>query len=794
MRLKKLLPIAIGGGIGGLILIFVIIMAVYPNLFVRGLIMEQLEEKFGGRAKAEEVHFGWSSGVTITNLFIQSEDGERPILKAESIELKFPILPILRGELIIDRLVVKHPEMVIYRGEPSGNKGPDLDGAPELEPGKARSSAKRRKRRFKLPSITVMEILDGTFVFTDLYSGESTKVENLNLVVSGIKSGARAKVNGSCDIIGGGGQDHAVISGEVEGYELAAIGSLNGNLNFKSGFAEVAADIDMRRAFTPGEEVITARIKADLQKTITRLGAILALPEDVEIKGIIDSETSAVAQSKGVLRLKGRTTVASLYLDIKPFMKRPFKSSTVELSHHVEVDHQEGVADIKTLTFDSDNADLDLTGTLQIDGTVDVKLHMAMPFDELLLRAADRYASVGQIKADGDFTGDLEFVGSVGDVMNVKGTCAVKDLDLDVKSFRYNDPNVSVDLDMEYDHHENLVRVKNADLVSGLVMLRLEDGLLTLGDDRRLKGSLNVACQIDEVHRFYKLPPSLQLAGVCTVNLDISGPIGQPFYKDLVASGTVEVDRAVYENYTVSKIIARPVTLTDNHLSSTLGMDVNGGPVDVTLDADLIVEGSESPHVVAKMDAKDVQVSHKLSKGEFSGIVTVHVERFEADGIHWDETFKKTLKAHGTLGMKKGKISGIETLDSLLGRFGSKGMVYKIDSLTTDFEVKDEKVYTPKSESFMVKGSPFDIEIAGWMDFDQNIDYDATVFVPAVESRKTPQEAPVSTSGDTKIGLTIRGTMAKPKVKLDFGRLLDTVLDGKQGLKDIERIFKGIFK
>ncbi|MCP4364161.1 MAG: hypothetical protein GY800_02555 [Planctomycetes bacterium] len=794
MRLKKLLPIAIGGGIGGPILIFVVIMAVYPNLFVRGIIMEQLEEKFGGRAKAEEVYFGWSSGVTITNLFIQSEDGEKPILKAERIELKFPILPLLRGEMIIDRLVVKHPEMVIYRGEPGGKNGPNLDGAPELEPGKPRPSAKRRRRRFKLPSITVMEVVDGTFVFTDLYSGESTKVENLNLVVSGIKPGARAKVNGSCDIVGGGGQDHAVISGEVEGYELARLGSLNGNLNFKSGFAEVTADIDMRRAFTPGEKALTAHIKADLQKTITRLGAILALPEDVEIKGLIDSETTAVAQSGGVLRLNGRTTATSLYLNIKPFLKRPFESSTVELSHHVDVDHQEGIAHIKKLTFDSDEADLGLTGTLHMDGTVDAKLHADLPVEELLLRAAARYASVGQIKADGDFTGDLEFVGRVGDVVNIKGTSAVKDLDLDVKPFRYNDPNVSMDLDMDYDHHENLVRVKNADLTSGLVVLRLENGLLALGDDRKLKGSLNVACQIDEVHRFYKLPPSLQLAGVGTVNLDINGPIGQPFYKDLVASGTVEIDKVVYENYTVSKIIAKPVTLTDNHLSATLGMDVNGGPVDVTLDSELIVEGSESPHVVATMDAKEVPVSHKLSKGQFSGIVTVHVERFEADGIHWDETFKKTLTAHGTLEMKKGKISGIKTLDKLLGHFGSKAVVYKIDSLTTDFEAKDEKVHTPKSKSFMVEGSPFDIEIAGWMDFNQNIDYDATVFVPIGVPGKNPQEASVPTSGDTKVKLTIRGTMAKPKVKLDLGSLLDTVLDGKHGIKDIERMFKDIFK
>ena len=54
MRLKKLLPVAVGGGLGGPILIFVLIMVFYPNLLLSGIIKKKLETEFGGKVEAEK--------------------------------------------------------------------------------------------------------------------------------------------------------------------------------------------------------------------------------------------------------------------------------------------------------------------------------------------------------------------------------------------------------------------------------------------------------------------------------------------------------------------------------------------------------------------------------------------------------------------------------------------------------------------------------------------------------------------------------------------------------------------
>lgn len=70
MRLKKLLPIALGGGLGGPILIFVLMMVFYPNLFVSGIIMNRLETEFGGKARAEAVYFGWKKGLVIIKVVL----------------------------------------------------------------------------------------------------------------------------------------------------------------------------------------------------------------------------------------------------------------------------------------------------------------------------------------------------------------------------------------------------------------------------------------------------------------------------------------------------------------------------------------------------------------------------------------------------------------------------------------------------------------------------------------------------------------------------------------------------
>ncbi|MEE9557865.1 MAG: hypothetical protein V3V94_00130, partial [Candidatus Brocadiales bacterium] len=116
MRLKKLLPIAIGGGVAGPVLIIIVILIVYPNLFVRGLIIQKFEQEFGGVASAEDFSFSWKRGVEISKLSMQGEESGRPLLTADSIYLKFSILPLLKGDFVIKRLTVNRPELVLHIG------------------------------------------------------------------------------------------------------------------------------------------------------------------------------------------------------------------------------------------------------------------------------------------------------------------------------------------------------------------------------------------------------------------------------------------------------------------------------------------------------------------------------------------------------------------------------------------------------------------------------------------------------------------------------------------------------
>ncbi|MCB7128612.1 MAG: hypothetical protein J3T61_03635 [Candidatus Brocadiales bacterium] len=793
MRLKKLLPIAIGGGIGGPILIFVIIVAVFPSLFLRGIIMDQLEKQFKGRATAEEVSFSWKTGVRISNLFIQDEKGDRPILKVDSVYLKFAIFPLLRGKLIIERLDVNRPEMVIYRGEDRGREGPSLDGAAELAvsggsgSGFPVSSGKKRK----FPNIIEARISDGTFVFTDLYSGKSTKVENLNLIVGGIKPGGTVTVEGECDIIGGGGQDHAVISGRLRGYELASLEDVQGHLEFKSGFASIKAVVDLGKLDKAGTEVVNAVVKADFQKTITRLDAILALPDTVKIRGRLDSDVHAVSQSDGGMLLSGETTLDDFYLDLVPFFPEPIQTSRVKLSHKVGVNPYTGLADIDELNVSTDEIDFSATGVVSMDGSVDGKVHLSLPLKKLLLRLSHKYDSVGRVEAVGDLDSDMEISGTIGEVLTVKGITTVKGLNFEVESFKYDDPEVRIQQQVVYDHTKNIYNIKYIDVTSGLLALKLKNTQINLNDKMYCQGKLSLALNMDEIPKLHKLPERLTVKGMADLDLNFKGPLAKPYIKDLVLSGTFNADEIVYDMYKISKINTEQFKFEKNKLSGHVDMEVNGAPVTATVESELFNNGVLNPHTKAELHGIKVPVSHKLGKGKFGGLYTVHIDEAEAEGLFWNEGVKQTLTANGRLEIENGKISGLKVLKEIVKFFGKTGDIFIVDTAAGDFRIENQKLYIPKSEEsvpFLIKGKPFDVELSGWLDFDQEIDYVAAVFLPTPGKTVGPENAA------RKVKLKITGTLSKPKARVDEGALIDALIKSDDVIKDIEGLFKSFFK
>lgn len=796
MRLKKLLPIAVGGGLGGPLLIFVLIMVFYPNLFVSGIIKKKLETEFGGKAVAEEVYFGWKSGVEISNLFIKDEKGDKPILKVDSVHLKLAILPLLKDKLIIQQLVADRPEMVIYRGGSDGQKGPSLDGAPELK-----RTHERRKGpagfyggKHAFPEIIEAVINDGTFIFTDLNSGESTKIEKLNLTLNGLRPAGTARINGECDITGGGGQDHTAIAGNAQGFDSPGLMAFAGNLVFKSGFANVQAAVDMNGLNNPGTRILDVSVDGDLQNTVSRLGVMLSLSKDTRMKGVIDSAMTAVSQPGGSMVLEGETSAADLYIKVPPYLTEPFSSSRTVLSYLVDVNLLGVNANIKKFALSADDINLGISGIVHGDGAVDAEVHLAAALKDIMARLVHVYKPPSKLKVFGRLTSDAKIQGTLGDTLALEGTSKIGDLELELGSHQYTDPEVVIYHDLDYDQNNAVINVKKVKSTLGLLALNLTQGLVKMGENGYYQGKLDLVSDMLEVTRLLDLPRTVSLKKTGTVNLNFKGPITHPLYNNISADGTISIDELIYENYEVTGIKIENFTLENNLLIAHLDMLINGTPADVVFNIDLALDKPGGPYTEAELHAINVPVTQVFKNGTISGLVTLNVNKARGEGIDWKKELKETLTADGDIKLENGKLSASDLVVSLLKHFGQPGNAYHIESLTTDFDIHDQTIYTPKSEKFTVVGKPFDIELSGSVGFNEQLDYLVTVFVPREKVGKDLQKIFSSMQNDPKITLKLTGRLSKPKVNIAGDALLKDLLDTKHMFKDVESMFKDIFK
>ncbi|MEE9200280.1 MAG: hypothetical protein V3V45_02440, partial [Candidatus Brocadiales bacterium] len=653
MRLKKLLPIAIGGGIGGLVVIFIIIMAVYPNLIVRGVIMGQLEKQFGGRATAEEVSFSWKRGVVISNLLIQDEDGQRPILMVDSIHLKFKILALLKGRVNIERFDVNRPEMVIYRGGPEGPKGLGGIGILTMRAG-------GHEREF--PKIKEARINDGTFVFIDLSTDESTKVEDLNLRLSSIEPGGTAQINGECDIVGGGGSDHVVISGALTGYELRSIEALRGNIDFKSGLADAQILVDMSGLSKPGSEIVRTSAKVNLDTVLARLGGILTLPEDVRISGNLASKTAVITQAGGSMLLKGMASATDLYLQDNRLFDKPIEATEAVTFYEIEINPAERLARIEKFVLKTDDIDLDLRGEAYADGTFNAKIHLSAPLEELAVKLGTKYMPSARALITGELISDTEVQGTLGGKITLRGRTRVTNLDVMFESFEYSDPEVTLEYDLDYDQVNGVLNVRTFEGGDGILAMELEECVLQPTENGHYQGELYLFVNMEKVSSLFKVPEFLRLIGTGKVYLNFEGKIVTPIQKGLRVRGTLGVDTAVYEAYKLSNISVDEFKLDDNHLNVTLSMLVNDAAAGAVLDLDLIKKIANVKRLFLNTDKVNLDLSGVVS-GDGRVEADVHVTA-PLDEIgntlaqrypHFDElnatgSTNSDIKINGTIG------------------------------------------------------------------------------------------------------------------------------------------------
>ncbi|MHC4197282.1 MAG: hypothetical protein ACYSRP_05130 [Planctomycetota bacterium] len=782
--MKKLLSIAIGGGVGGPVLIIILILIVYPNLFVHGLIMHEIEEEFGGRATAEDVSFTWKRGVQISRLLVHDKEGERPILTVDSVQLKFKILPLLMNQLIIERLDINRPELVQYT---QGKEGYRPLG---LGLGAVAGASLGGSQERTLPKILQMRINGGTFLFTDVSTDRSTNLENLNLRISGTEPGGAALINGECDIIGGGGQDHAVISGTIEGYERPSLESVRADLAFTSGFADIKVILDMSNLDEPGQEVAKVSVKADLQEAIARLGGILALPDDVKIRGTLDSEVAAIAQPEESFLLIGAASSASLYVQSAGLFDEPIQVAQAVSSYKVLINPTAGLAKIETFALDIDGVNTKVSGDVRADGTLSISAHVSAPIEALAPILVDKSRHSDDSVIAGEVISDTEIQGSLRDTITVNGTSRVTGLDLEYETFKYSDPDVTLEYEMDYNNLEETAHIKKAALVADIFNSNLKNVLITLGGRGHYQGELSADFNAGEIYSLDPLFPFLALKGKGQANLEFQGTLEGPLYKSLNASGSMAMGKVVYENSNLSiqaaNIVTEKLSVMDGHFTCNTTLLVNGAPAEALFDMDLALDIDGGPYIGGGFHMTNVPLTYTMKGGDLSGLVTFDVDKTRVEGIKWDETFQKTLTAKGQVKVVEGLVSATEILSSVFMGLAKPGVAERIELIESDFEIRDEKMYT---EQFHIAGSPFDLRLSGWIGFDEQLEYDAVVLLSG-KTHKGIQKVFRAAFKDSPLPLKITGSLSDPTIQFTGSASLMSVLVAEKVLQGTEGIVR----
>ncbi len=615
MRLKKLLPIAIGGGVGGPVLIIIVILIVYPNLFVRGLIIQEFEQEFGGVATAEDFSFSWKRGVEISKLSVQGKGGEKPVLTADSIYLKFRVLPLFKGDFDIRRLTVNRPELVLHIGDKEEDRHPVLAAIAGLSVPSGDETA--------LTGEMDVRVIDGTVLFEDASGGRPISLENFNLTSSGINSGDDVLVEGGFDVIAGGVRDHVDVSGSVRGLENGSLEAVQAEVDLNSGFAELKAVVDMSNLEKPGEKVAAFIINADLQKTSDSIGYFLPLPEGIEISGNLDSEVDAIARPEGSMLFNGSASVGGLYIKEKAagLFGRPIRLAQASSSFSVAIDPKERLATIEDFALMADGIRMGMSGNIGAGGAISTNVHISVPLDELTVLLGDEYRIPDDMTIAGEFSSDTEVVGVLGDTITFKGSSEVAGLEIIFKSLEYVDPKLTMSYDLDYDHKEGLLKVRTLEGGDGFFTMELEQFVLELRGDEHYQGKLDVLADMIKIGTMLKVQSLLGLKGVGELDVNFEGNMEPPFYEGLKITGTLGMEKSVYEDYEFANVTIDEATIKDKHLYVTLHMLISGAPAEAVLDLDP-AEGA------AKI--KRFHVRDKDMNLEMSGVFYGH-GRFNAD-------------------------------------------------------------------------------------------------------------------------------------------------------------------
>ncbi|MCW8859770.1 MAG: AsmA family protein [Deltaproteobacteria bacterium] len=649
-------------------LVFLVQTQLTPEKIREGL-LPLAEKSLHRKVDFGEIEVGLFSGVSVADLSVMNAAENGEFIGVKALKLHYQLWPLLRGQVVIDQVLLEQPRFFITRRSDGSFNFNDLLPSPEINDNKVNNSVPANKKVTvtTLPlNLLVKEvrIKDGEIHFSDRFKSQQSpyryQLEKLNFSARQITLSNRFPID---------------LSAVLKGAQVDVSGHYN--ITGQTGDLLVhLAPLDLIQFAPYYRHLLPAKLGS----------AELSTNLEIELQS-------------NLLSSKGRIECQQVDLRLDQFPTAALNKASIAADYALSYDFAQKTLDVSTLLVNFNDLKIAAEGEAKLDAE-DPYLVATVTLDQLdlrkvmqnipaaLVRDYQKYSLAGIVNGTFHLAGRLS-----------KGIDLFRDAQLSLDAVKVSTQNLRAGIDGNISYADQTLLSENLVVNYGgfesQLKLKAENlfGDVIRGDFTLAAEELNINSLLVSADQRATLPAgnrsgqTVQSAAIQEIKKTELGPFDIP----AELTGRVSIDRLLYQQLALENVTA-DVVLKNNRLAiSDLSARLNGGELKAHSSVNLGVQGLayqgqmalSQPDVVTLISGLVPQAGQSVSgqlqwQNSFSGRGTL------------PDNLLPALQVKGEFNLLQGVVQGSPLLAQMATFLGDPELkVLSFKSFTGQYDLRD---------------------------------------------------------------------------------------------------------
>jgi AsmA protein len=757
---------------------------------VNAFIIPEIEKALQRKVAIQDMDIGIFKGIDIKELSIKESDGVSDFVTCEHFVLKFKLLPLLSKNVVINRMILKKPDIRIRRNSDKTYNFSDI--AEKQDPEKTEKAADQSKKSPIALIVRNISIDEAQFSFIDAR-------KELPDVKGSTSADLSLKTAGPGEVASKGKIDLHIHEALIRKPAAKTVQNIPVELDYGFLINTTSQDIviDMAKLriqdipasvagsihnikVAPKIDLSISASKIDTAEVLKLLSAFAEI-KDLDITGIITSDMKISGMLSKPQSLSADGTV------LLDNVSTRYKGLHIVTNGNLRITSSTVGIDPSEIAFQGIPASISGTiSNFRTSPELDLSLTIPRTDAGQAQRSMESLIETKGLGLSGMLSADLTVAGRIKDMKSFR---ADGNINLEKLGIRYRDLNAVMDGTVTATGQSlNL----NLDTTIGKNVAHLEGAVKDLFKNQQITMSISSKkIALDElfVPGTHKDTSSDKQK---SPEVDASAVEAKPLSLNLSAKGDIKIDNAVYKDLNMSDFILL-FQMQNNILKITaMKAGVGKGSVDLTSSVNFSKPGY-TYSMTGRIDAVPMEeLVNSLApsaKDTLFGIITSSISLIGAGTT--PKSIKNNLDGNGNFSMKDGKITNSKLPETLAQFLGVPELrTIKLKKASGDIKISNGLAHLTS----MFASDDLSMDPSGKIGLDKTLDLEFDLKLSPPLTKKITFNSNIARyiqdeGGWGTIPLTVSGTFSDPSYSVDVEKAGKRVIKEK-GKKLLEKIFE----